>query len=222
MKITSKLSYDRYKKMKEVFAMNKYIQVLKDYVEGAIDVVKVKEYVEKDSGFKKLLKTKLNRNHPFYKKYNDNIYDYLVQLFPLSSNWDTVQMSAIVYMEFTRLLKWFNIPYNDYVKYMGDCYYTQDEQPLLLNERDQFIKKLWYYETIYHTKAYTLDQLKAMKKGLPPQVNQEAMHIHHVKGKQDIQTVVKFTRQEHFMFHDKFEYCFNSNFNMDSIQSLFK
>ncbi len=123
-----------FKKKKE-----EYIQVMKEYVEGKININEIKKLIEHNETFIELLKTRFDFEYIAYKDCDYNIYNYLIKECPLEYNWDTIEIRVVVYYEFERYLKWFNIPYDaSYTKYMDDRHYVQDIQPSWLDINDTY------------------------------------------------------------------------------------
>ncbi len=116
-----------------------YIQVMKEYVEGKININEIKKLIEHNETFIELLKTRFDFERIAYKRYDYNIYNYLIKECPIENNWDTVEIRAAVYIEFIRYLKWFNIPYDaSYTKYDDDYDYMLDIQPSWLDINDTY------------------------------------------------------------------------------------
>lgn len=118
--------------------MKPEVQILIDYVEGNLDIKRFKYLFETDCHMKDLLKKKIDPDYVTYKKYDYNIYNYILHSHSFQSdNWDVAGTRYELYLEITRWLNWFHIPYrNNYTKYADDYNYLLSIQPSWLGITD--------------------------------------------------------------------------------------
>lgn len=108
----------------------KALQLIVDYVEGNLGINELKLLIQTDDHLKKILKKPFDFSWESYERYHFNIYDYLVAEHPFMRNWDTVKTRYDLYMQLTRFLDWFRIPYDmSYTKYKDDDSFIWAIQP---------------------------------------------------------------------------------------------
>lgn len=108
--------------------MKTEVKILIDYVEGRLDIKVFKQIFDTNSRLRKLLKKKIAPNYSAYKKYDYNLYNYILKNYEFRKcNWDTVETRYTLFLEIKRWLDWFHISYNDgCTKYSDDYIYLLD------------------------------------------------------------------------------------------------
>ena len=118
--------------------MKREVQIIIDYVEGKIDVSEFRQLFRINDRLQKLLKKKIKPRYEAYRRYDYNMYNYLMQSYEFKKfNWDTVETRYTLHFVLKMWLDCFHIPYdNSYTRYSDDYNYILRIQPSWLDITD--------------------------------------------------------------------------------------
>ena len=61
--------------------MKREVQIIIDYVEGKIDIIEFRQLFRINDRLQKLLKKKIKPRYEAYRRYDYNLYKYLMQIY---------------------------------------------------------------------------------------------------------------------------------------------